>query len=181
MRKSVVENKGERTVPSTLSTFEFERIYFYVSKKFGHKDKVCLDYGCGSGYGTNILSGAFLKVIGVDVSIDAIDFCVKSFPKRNLLFYPLNTEKRPFDEATFDLICSFQVLEHVSTEELQRYLNFIWEMLKAGGKAILTTPNSHNYYRGYSGNVHHVHEYSYAELVEVMDNYLPRCVKNIFY
>jgi 2-polyprenyl-3-methyl-5-hydroxy-6-metoxy-1,4-benzoquinol methylase len=174
MKKELVENKGERTMPRTISTFEFERIYFYVCKHFGDKDKIVLDYGCGSGYGTNILSASFSKVIGVDVSDDAIDFCSSSFQKDNLSFFSLNTKLRPFDDSTFDFIFSFQVFEHIEKAELQSYLTYIFQMLKLGGKAIITTPNSFNYNDGYSGNEHHVHEYSHTELILLLDKHLPK-------
>jgi cyclopropane fatty-acyl-phospholipid synthase-like methyltransferase len=179
--EKLIGNNGERTTPNQLSTFEFERIYKYVSKLYGDKHKIILDYGSGSGYETKICSEYFQKSYGVDVSEDAVNFSNNNYSTPNLTYKLLNPNSKPFEDQSFDYIFSFQVFEHISQNYLPLYIEFIYKMLKKNGVAIITTPNSYNYYRGFSGNVHHVKEYNYDELYSFFIEILPDENFNIFF
>ena len=177
-----VGNKGERTTPTQLSSFEFKRIYNLVIENYsmGDIDKTVLDYGCGSGYGTSMLSEHFGQVYGVDVSENAINFCNSNFKSKNLNFHLLDTSVQPFEDNYFDNIISSQVFEHIPLEMVNEYLLRTWNMLKPNGVAILTTPNSKNYYGGHSGNIFHIKEYSLSELENIFKNVIPNNQYKIF-
>ena len=52
-----------------MATYEFAEKYC--------KNKIVLDFGCGTGYGSYFISKIAKKVIAVDISKEAIDSCKK--------------------------------------------------------------------------------------------------------
>ena len=167
-----MEYTGERAMGDSKELYDFERIYKYVSDKFGDKEKTILDYGCGSGYGTFLMSKHFSEVSGIDVSDETIAYCKANFKGNNINFSVLNPLKQPFPDASFDFIFSFQVFEHVPLDQVEQYIQYVQNMLKPNGKAIITTPNCNNYHNNFSGNIFHVKEYSQVELEELFSKYM---------
>lgn len=101
---------------------------------------VVLDVGCNNGYGTKILSTRCQRVVGVDVSENAIESARKANANtKKIEFQVINGKTLPFDDQTFDLVTSFQVIEHVA--DVEPFLLEITRVLKAGGRAVFTTPN----------------------------------------
>ena len=98
-----------------------------------------LDIGCNNGYGTKILSTRCQRVVGVDVSENAIESARKANANTEIEFQVINGKTLPFGDQTFDLVTSFQVIEHVA--DVEPFLLEITRVLKAGGRAIFTTPN----------------------------------------
>jgi SAM-dependent methyltransferase len=115
-----------------------------------------LDLGSGSGHGTSELVGAGADVVGVDRV--APDSASRSAGE-GVCFARADLRSLPFRDATFDLIASFQVIEHL--EDPTDYLDAIARLLKPDGLAILTTPNLH---MSDGVNPYHVHEYVADEL-----------------
>lgn len=167
-----MEYTGERAMGSVTKLYDFVRIYKYVADRFGDKEAVVLDYGCGSGYGTSLLSHYFKRAFGVDVSTETIDFCKKNYNKENLEFSVLDPFLQPFPNNSFDFIFSFQVFEHVPLDQVETYVKNVKNMLKPNGKAIITTPNCNNYHNNFSGNVFHVKEYSMSELEQIFSKHI---------
>jgi|GEM_PF-2758150 len=165
---------GERAGAKHANLYAFKRIYDLVSTEFGGVEKVVLDYGCGTGYGTFILSQHFASVTGVDVDAETVGHCQKEYADAaNLRFEVLDPSSQPFPDASFDHIFSFQVFEHVPLDQIEDYAMYVWRMLKPGGTAIITTPNSRNYHGGHSGNPFHIKEYSHEEMVAFFERVLP--------
>lgn len=166
-----MKNTGERTTQDQFNLYEFERIYRFVSDLYGNKDRIILDYGCGSGYGSSLLSESFGEVIGIDVSTEAVDYCRGAHT--HLQFQVFDPSHQPFKDEFFDCIFSFQVFEHVPVELTSQYIKNIWQMLKKGGVSVVTTPNAYNYRGGYSGNPFHVKEYTKTEIEALFGKIIP--------
>lgn len=113
-----------------------------------------LDLGCGAGYGTARLAGAGAFVLGIDrIAPDAESRAGGAhFARADLRGLPLR-------EGSFDLVVSFQVVEHL--EDPTGYLEAIAGFLRNDGLAILTTPNV---LMSDGVNPYHVHEYRADEL-----------------
>lgn len=110
-----------------IATYRFALIFI--------KGKQVLDYGCGTGYGSLMLSEAATNVTAVDLSKDAVDFARQHYIADNLYFKTipeLTTEK-------FDVITSFQVIEHVPNDK--EYIEKLKGMLNPGGCLLLSTPD----------------------------------------
>jgi SAM-dependent methyltransferase len=105
-------------------------------------DRQVLDYGCGTGYGTHCLASRCTSIVGVDVSHDAIDIARTRYVAERLTFqhvFPVEDSPLPFADSSFDVVLSFQVIEHVPDPD--RYLAEVCRLLKDDGVLLLATPD----------------------------------------
>ena len=127
-----------------------------------------LDVGCNTGYGTLRFAPVARRVVGVDVSPRAIDAAQQRAPEGRPEFVLTSGLDLPFTDDSFDLVTSFQVLEHVP--DPLAYLREIARVTRPGGTVILATPNAA--IRLDPGmtpwNRFHVHEYLADELRELL-------------
>jgi ubiquinone/menaquinone biosynthesis C-methylase UbiE len=127
-----------------------------------------LDLGCNNGYGTVSLAEAGLNVIGVDVSTRLLEQARARSPLHRTRFLEVDGLRLPFADASFDLVTSFQVIEHIA--DTAPYLGEITRVLKPGGVAMFSTPNAA--LRLDPGmtpwNIFHVREFRATELEEVL-------------
>jgi SAM-dependent methyltransferase len=93
-----------------------------------------LDLGCGSGWSTWLFREAGFDAVGVDL---ARDFEVESGER--LRFATGNATNLPFENASFDVIGTYQMLEHVA--DPRRALNEIDRVLRPGGRVRIVGPN----------------------------------------
>ncbi|MEB3196013.1 MAG: class I SAM-dependent methyltransferase [Candidatus Sericytochromatia bacterium] len=102
--------------------------------------KRVLDLGCGTGYGTFAIAEVADAVLGVDVCADSLAYAKTRFERGNLQFQRVSDHGAlPFDEAAFEVVLSFQVLEHV--DDPAAHLREIARLLAPGGCLLLATPN----------------------------------------
>lgn len=137
---------GERVIPELMKPTNgllLEHIARYHFAIHYAKGRV-LDFACGSGFGSNIIATAAKKDLDEVVAID-IDLASISYAKSKY-YHPLITFKQenavdpllPERLGVFDLIISFETLEHIEEEET--YLRNIFQMLKPGGTLVISTP-----------------------------------------
>jgi SAM-dependent methyltransferase len=113
-----------------------------------------LDLGCGSGYGTTELAEVTSFVVGIDRSApDA------SARKGSARYVRADLNAIPLAPACFDLVVSFQVVEHM--RDPTDYLDGIARLLRPNGAALITTLNR---LTSDGANPYHVHEYVADEL-----------------
>ena len=102
--------------------------------------KSVLDIGCNTGYGTSILATGAKNVAGVDVSDRAIKYANAKYANEGLTFQVVDGARIPFEDNAFDVVTSFQVVEHLV--EYESFFREVRRVLAPGGIVILTTPNS---------------------------------------
>jgi len=98
------------------------------------KGKKILDVGCGNGNYTAMFAHDDNKVVGVDIN----DFRQKKFIK-NFRFVKYKGKKLPFKNQEFDIVVSFDVVEHVENDVF--FIGEIYRVLRKGGDIYLATPN----------------------------------------
>ena len=162
----MVEFTGERIVPGKIDDDLFHqhrsRYAFAAHLANGRR---CLDAGCGVGYGTELLaqSGASMA-IGIDIHAATIFAAAESSSQAATGFLIGDVSELPFQSQQFDLIASFEVIEHL--RNWADYLAEITRLLSDEGIYIVSTPNK-DYYaisRGDSGpNPYHEHEFTFDE------------------
>jgi len=143
--------------------------------------RVVLDFGCNVGYGTNIISRNAKKAVGIDVSTKAIETATQAYKGENLNFHIFDGQRAPFDDGSFELIVSFQVMEHII--DTSSYLSEIKRLLRPGGMVVITTPNAS--VRLEPGmkpwNKYHVREYTANELKATLTKHFPQNeIKGLF-
>ena len=127
------------------------------------ENKTGLDIACGTGYGIAILRSKARYVIGVDVDMDAV-VDAKRECDGNAAVLLGNGLGLPFDDGSFDVITSFETLEHLY--ERDQFLSELHRVLRGGGELLLSTPNA-NYTMPIDGkpsNPFHIHEYTPDDL-----------------
>ena len=97
-----------------------------------------LDAGCGVGYGSAYLAEVASRVVGVDVSEEAIAYAQQRYRGPNVEFVVGDLTALEFDAASFDAVCSFETIEHV--EDVERYLGQIARVLRPEGIFVVSTP-----------------------------------------
>jgi 2-polyprenyl-3-methyl-5-hydroxy-6-metoxy-1,4-benzoquinol methylase len=135
------------------------------------KGKSVLDYGCGSGYGSYLLSGIAKKVTGVDVSDESIKYCRNSYSANNLFFRTV----ADLTDEKYDVITSFQVIEHVLN--VDGFLEKIKKLLSRDGYLLISTPDLTNRLFKFiqkPWNVYHIKEYSSSGLYNLLNKYFTR-------
>jgi len=121
-----------------------------------------LEMGSGTGYGTRELAAALPSVVAVDrVAPLAVAQTQASAPGKAdaARFLRADLESMPLTDEAFDLIVSFQVIEHLADPAL--YLDALARHLRKDGIALITTPNRAN---SDGENPFHLHEYEAEEL-----------------
>lgn len=133
---------NDRFVPKKKNTdaFYFEHIQRYDFSGGYIKNKTVLDLGCGSGYGSRrLLDYKCKSVVAIDIEPKIINFAKKNFPHKNLTFKVANATKLPFKDNSFDVVVSFEVIEHI--KDYNTYTNEVLRVLRPHGKFIFSTPN----------------------------------------
>jgi O-antigen biosynthesis protein len=165
---------GERYIPKDPECeelkFEHESRYFFSSNLV--KGKLIADIGCGSGYGCQIIStNQAKKVIGLDISFETLKFAKENFSTDNILYINSSADSLPFSSAIFDIVISFEVIEHL--ENYKGYLAEIKRILKDDGILILSTPNVVKHLdRKENGEQNfHVHEFCFQDFKSLLSEY----------
>jgi ubiquinone/menaquinone biosynthesis C-methylase UbiE len=167
-----IEEVPERLVPGTLAweLYQVEHKQRYEFALDHCLGKFVLDVACGTAYGSTILaqSGA-AHVVGVDISVEGIASNGKR-PER-LALASGDACRLPFDDETFEVVVSFETIEHLVNPEL--LLIEISRVLKPGGICICSSPNRD--FLPSSGvkevNPFHPSEMSYAEFNQLFGKY----------
>ena len=125
----------QKRLQSTI--FEFLALY---------KPKLILEIGCGKGDLTFHLSNKYPNVIAIDISLVGIKRARdRTGKKNNCEFLMGDVTLLPFCCNKFDMIVFSEVLEHTLNQN--QSISEIFRVLHPKGKLIITTPNSHGFYR----------------------------------
>ncbi len=213
----VVDNSnkiiGLITVHMLLKIFSPERLYLtgYEDKmdeneqrhlarykfalNFIKNDAITLDCACGSGYGSKLLASKSKKVLGIDLSIDAIVFAKKNNSLQNIEYEQGNIDYLKFEYSSLDNIVSIETLEHVPNDVFLRFLDNINLWLKDGGVFIGSSPMlRYKDNQPYITNPFHINEMPKNEFIDSInlklqnfeihfyyqdqDTFLPLCKEN---
>jgi 2-polyprenyl-3-methyl-5-hydroxy-6-metoxy-1,4-benzoquinol methylase len=106
-----------------------------------------LDYGCGTGRISMMLGKEGYRVLGIDPAVDHIEMATSLNRSSNVAFKVL-TQAPIAAAASFDAVVSSSVFEFVP--DPQQYIQAIYQLLKPGGRLIISFPNAFSLWRIYS-------------------------------
>jgi SAM-dependent methyltransferase len=163
---------GERFLPECAGEMVYEHWHRYLIAQQYVKGLRVLDVASGEGYGSHLLSLHAASVVGVDVSADAVTHAASRYPAKNLRYVAASCLKVPASDASFDVIVSFETIEHIMEHEA--FLHEVDRLLAPGGLFIISSPNRPEYTdrTGYI-NEFHVKELDRAELKALLDPHFP--------
>lgn len=152
----------------SLSLYWGEHAARYVFAEPHVEGKTVLDIACGTGYGIGLLKAKARSIVGVDVDMEAAREA-RAECSGNASVLLGDGLGLPFADATFDVVTSFETLEHI--HERAQFLRELARVLKPKGRLILSTPNA-RYTRPVNGkpsNPFHIFEYLPDELRRELD------------
>lgn len=165
--KWLSENKMERMDANSKSLFSEYRKQFHLDRyRFASafiEDKDVLDIACGTGYGSNemLALGRPGSITGVDIDSGAVNYANNTYSNGGKIeFKQGSILDIPFEDNSFDVLISFETLEHVEDEKAQ--FSEIKRVLKPGGLYILSTPNQ------WGLTEFHVRDYDYRVLSKTL-------------
>lgn len=161
---------GERYLPEVEGVIAYEHIHRYAFASDYVVGKAVLDIACGEGYGTNLLLKKAKKVIGVDISEEAISHARKKYDSNpNIEFRVGSCTNIPCESTSFDVVVSFETIEHIAEHE--KMLDEIKRVLKHDGVLILSSPNKKTPV-GVSTlkNEFHLKELEFAEFKDILSS-----------
>lgn len=101
--------------------------------------KRVLDFGCGGGWLTKVLSDFNCEIVGLDIAKSLIINSKKINPNQNFLI--ADCTKMPFDGESFDLIIGMGILHHLNIRDA---LHECYRVLKPEGQILFMEPNAMN-------------------------------------
>jgi len=168
-----IEFTGECVIPSkTPYTTMQQHIGRYVFASNFIKNKIVLDVACGTAYGTAyLLRKGARKVVGVDVSINAINYAKNHYKSEKLIFVCADATNLPFPNNSFDAVVSFETIEHI--KEYEKFLLECKRVLKEDALFICSTPNKRvsSPYTKIPSNPFHVREFYAKEFLCLLSKY----------
>ena len=97
---------------------------------------------------------------------------IKKYGNHNLKYVSGSVEKLPFENEQFDIVISFETIEHVKESVQKSFLNEIKRVLKKDGMLIMSTPNKAIYTDLVNGkNRYHIKEFYAQEYIDFIKSY----------
>ena len=112
-------------------------------KRYDFARAVCsgrdvLDAACGTGYGSSYLADVAARVLGVDVSQDAIAYARGRYRGPRTSFEVMDVTALDLAADTFDVVCSFETIEHV--RDPRAAVKEAARVLRSDGVYVVSTP-----------------------------------------
>lgn len=103
---------------------------------FDFTNKIVLDFGCGTGSTSSIFIPS--NYLGVDPDSRRVAYAKRLHPNHN--FNVLKGSRLPISDNSIDYILIIAVLHHISSDDIQAYLQDFPRILKPYGKIVVIEP-----------------------------------------
>lgn len=141
------------------------------------KDLRILNVGAGTGFTSELLSN-FGHVKSIEYDKECIEH-VKKLTTINLEWGSILD--LPYDDNSFDLVCAFDVIEHVEDDKLA--IKELERVCRHDGQIVVTVPAFQFLWGSHDLINHHFRRYNMAQLVSLFsnqDNFVYRSYYNFF-
>jgi 2-polyprenyl-3-methyl-5-hydroxy-6-metoxy-1,4-benzoquinol methylase len=133
------------------------------------KTNKLMDVGCGNGFFLEVAKERGWEVYGTEYAPRLVEIC----QSKGINMQQGKLDPTLFENESFDVITSFEVLEHINTprEEIAHF----YQLLRKGGLVYLTTPNFNSLLRYKLKSQYNVIAYP-----EHLSYYTPRTLSKLF-
>lgn len=165
---------GERFIPNLDGNIAFEHLHRYAIASLIARGKVVLDIASGEGYGSRLLSSVAKHVTGIDIDAQSVLHASQKYAATNVRFQQGSCLEIPCADASFDVVVSFETLEHVTDHD--RVYREFRRVLVPTGMLIISCPEKAVYSdaSGYS-NPFHEHELYTEEFIQLNRSHFQYC------
>lgn len=147
--------------------------------------KWVLDVGCGSGWLAKSLIPQNRNVVSMDIGITNPQRAIRTTPSPHHFGLVADAMAPPFKKSSFDCIVASEIIEHIIAP--QQFLNQLAQLLKPGGRLIVTTP--YNEKINYSLCIHcnqltphhaHLHSFTQESIKQIAPEEFSTATTSIF-
>ena len=161
---------GERLLTATFDTATIEHLHRYAFALTLCEGKSVVDIACGEGYGANLLAQVARSVRGVDISGEALAHATGKYKKANLSFIQGSASAIPINNASVDVVTSFETIEHHPHHA--EMMTEIKRVLRPDGLLIISSPDKLHYTDiGGADNPFHVKELYKEEFQALLESH----------
>jgi len=130
-----------------------------------------LEVGCATGETCHAASRQGARVIGCDLSSDAIQIARRRYP--HVEFRTAPADQLPFSDRSVDVILAFELIEHLSSPSA--FVRDVTRVLRPGGVLALTTPNVEcgrrvgwHQWTGFLTSFEHLYFFDFGSLARIL-------------
>lgn len=164
---------GERYTSAVSGEIELEHLHRYFLARSLSRGKDVIDIAAGEGYGTAILGQVARSVVGVELYADVLKHAASNHSRSNIRFLAADAHYVPLRDASFDVVVSFETLEHCSDGEA--FLKELVRLLRPNGILLISSPDRDIYSpSGRPANPYHLREYTRREFLDLIGNHFPQ-------
>ncbi len=114
------------------------RHYVELVTRFARLDSKILDLGCGNGISARVLNQTGFDVVGTDISPLFLEEA-RNWENPKLRYEVCDVLELPFDNDSFDVICSNELIEHLP--DVETALTEMIRVVRKDGRIVLSGPN----------------------------------------
>ena len=114
------------------------RYYVELVIRYAPSGSRILDLGCGNGISSRLLNQADFDVVGTDISALFLEEA-QEWENPKLRYQVCDVLELPFENNSFDVICSNELIEHLP--DVETALTEMIRVVRKGGKVVLSGPN----------------------------------------
>jgi SAM-dependent methyltransferase len=150
-----------RLEPTSFWFRSRNRLIVQLLEKHFPDAKSLLEIGCGTGYVLTGIRSAIpaMRVAGSELYTAGLRFASKRLPE--VALYQMDCRRIPFD-GEFDVVCAFDVLEHVEEDEVA--LRQMHAATRPGGGIMVSVPQHRWLWSAGDDYAHHKRRYRRSEL-----------------
>lgn len=129
------------------------------------KDLRILNVGVATGHTSELLS-TYGKVKSIEYDEDCFEFTKNNVASIDLIHGSIL--ELPFEDNSYDLVCAFDVIEHVEDDQLG--VNEMKRVCKAGGMVVVTVPAFMSLWSPHDEINHHFKRYKINEVLNLFNS-----------
>jgi|SRR2546427_5987554 len=147
---------GERFLPSCTGEIAYEHWHRYAFARLFVAGQRVLDAACGEGYGTALLGAVAASAVGADIDGASIAHASVRYGDERVRFVQGSCTQLPLPDGSFDVVVSFETIEHLEAADQPRMLSEFARVLKPDGLLVISSPNKRLYSdaRNYANEFH---------------------------
>jgi ubiquinone/menaquinone biosynthesis C-methylase UbiE len=159
---------AERAVVDFLSEEDARwiQLRYRIAGQAIEKSYTVLDAACGSGHGSEVLAEKAGRVVGIDISPQAVKYANQRHAAANVTYLTMDVTSMSFQDSSFDYGVGIETIEHL--EDVTGYLSELKRVVRPGGRIVISTPRRKS---EKPDTPFHVREYVFEEFLAELGEY----------